>query len=173
MLEEEARIFREQHNQGWQGLSETTQRIVRALPRVCTEQQSEAIQRSRVTLVERTEAVRALKSKKSPGVDQLVAEAYQNLVAPELDGLAGRVTEVLRTGKHPVEWRGKVRPLYKKGDHLRPGNWRPICCAVTEAKLVWMVVLGRKQRKLYAAGVIPDNMWGSVPGRSTQEAGFL
>ena len=66
-----------------------------------------------------------------------------------------------------------VRPLYKKGDHLRPGNWRPICCAVTEAKLVWMVIFGRIQRQLYAAGVIPDNMWGSLPGRSTQEASFL
>ena len=106
-------------------------------------------------------------------MDQLVAEAYQHLEAPELDGLAGRVTEVLRTGEPPKEWGGKVRPLYKKGDHLRLGNWRPICCAVTEAKLVWMVIFGRIQRRLYAAGVIPDNMWGSVPGRSTQEASFL
>ena len=36
-----------------------------------------------------------------------------------------------------------------------------------------MVVFGRIQRRLYAAGVIPDNMSGSVPGRSTQEASFL
>ena len=48
-----------------------------------------------------------------------------------------------------------------------------MCCAVTEAKLVWMVIFGRIQRQLYAARDIPDNMWGSVPGRSTQEASFL
>ena len=36
-----------------------------------------------------------------------------------------------------------------------------------------MVIFGRIQRRLYAAGVIPDNIWGSVPGRSTQEASFL
>ena len=66
--------------------------------------------------------MKALKGKKSPGVDQLVAEAYQHLEAPELDGLAGRVTEVLRTGEPPREWGGKVRPLYKKGDHLKPGT---------------------------------------------------
>ena len=106
-------------------------------------------------------------------MDQLVAEAYQNLEAQELDGVADSLTEVLRTGKPPAEWAGKVWPLYKKGDHLKPGNWWPICCAVTEAKLVWMVVLERIQRRLYAAGIIPDNMWGSVPGRSTQEASFL
>ena len=93
-----------QHNQGQQGLSETTRRMVRALPRVFTEEQSEALHRRRVTLTEITEAVRALKRKKSPGMAQLVAEAYQNPGAPELDLLAGRVTEVLRTGKPPVEW---------------------------------------------------------------------
>ena len=147
--------------------------MVRALPRVFTAEQSEAIHRSRVTLGEKKEAVRALKRKKSPGVDQLVAEAYQHLEAPALDDLAGRVPEVLLTGKPRAEWGGKVRPLYKKGDHLRPGNWRPTCCAVTEAKLVWMVIFGRIQQRLYAAGVIPDNMWGSVPGRSTQEASFV
>ena len=173
VLEEVAQSFRRQHNQGQQELSGIIWRMVRTLPRVFTAEQSEDIHRSRVTLGEIKEAVRALKGKKSPGVDQLVAEAYQHLEAPELDGLAGRVTEVLRIGEPPVEWGCKVRPLYKKGDHLRPQKWRPICCAVTEAKLVWMVIFGRIQRRLYAAGVIPDNMWGSVPGRSTQEASFL
>ena len=138
-----------------------------------TAEQSEDIHCSRVTLGEIKEAVRALKGKKSPGVDQLMAEAYQHLEAQELDDLAVRVTEVLRTGEPPVEWGGKVRPLYKKGDHLGPGNCRSICCAVTEAKLVCIVIFGRIQRRLYVAGVIPDNMWGSVPGRSTQKASFL
>ena len=117
-----AQSFRRQHNQGQQGLSETTRRMVQALPRVFTAQQSEAMHRSRVTLEEIKEPVQALKRKKSPGVDQLVAEAYQNMEAPELHGLAGRVTEVLRTGEPQAEWGGKVRPLYKKGDHLRPGT---------------------------------------------------
>ena len=173
VLEEVTQSFQRQHNQGQQELSGITQKMVRALPRVFTAEQSKDIHRSRLRLGEIKEAVRALKRKESPGVDQLVAEAYQRLEALELDGLAGRVSEVLRTGEPPAEWWGRVRRLYKKGDHLRPGNWRTICCAVTEAKLVWIVIFGRIQRQLYAAGVIPDNMWGSVPGRSTQEASFL
>ena len=36
VLEEVAKSFREHHNQGQQGLSETTRRMVRALPRVFT-----------------------------------------------------------------------------------------------------------------------------------------
>ena len=173
VLEEVTQSFRRQYNQGQQEPSGTTRRMVRALPRVFKAEQSEAIHRSRVTLGEIKEAVRALKRKKSPGVDQLVVEAYQHLEAPELDDLVGRITEVLSTGKPTAEWGGKVRPLYKKGDHLRPGNWRPLCSAITEAKLVWMVIFGRIQRRLYAAWLIPDNMWGSVPGRFTQEASFL
>ena len=98
-----------------------------------------------------------------------MAEAYQNVGAPELDGLAGRVTEVLRAGEQPLEGGGRVRPLYKKGDHLWPENARPVCCAIPGTKLVSMVVFGRIRRRLYAAGVVPDNMGGSVPGRSTQE----
>ena len=173
VLEEVAQSFRRQHNQGQQELSGITRRMMRALPRVFTAEKSEDIHRSRVTLGEIKEAVQALRRKKDPGVDQLVAEAYQHLEAPELDGLAKRVTEVLRTGEPPAEWGGKVRPLYKKGDHLRPGNWRPISFAVMEAKLIWMVIFGRIQWRLYADEVIPDNMWGSVPGRSTQKASFL
>ena len=158
VLEEVAQSFRRQHNQRQQGPSGTTRRIVLTLPTLFTAQQSEAIHRSRVTLGEIKKAARALKRKSSPGVDQLVAEAYQHLEAPDLDGLADRDTEVLRTGKDPAECGGKVRPLYKKGDHLRPGKWRPICCTVSEAILVRMVISGRIQGRLYAAGVIPENM---------------
>ena len=165
-LEEVVQGFREQQNQGQQRLSGTTRRVF-------TAEQSEVIHRSRATLGEIKKAVRASKRKKSPGVDQPVAKAYHNLEAPELDCLADSVTEVLRTGKPPAQWGGKVRPLYKKGNHLRPGYWRPICCATKEAKLVSMVILGRIQRLLYAAGVIPDIMFGSVLGRSTHEASFL
>ena len=75
VLEEVAQSFRRQHNQGQQELSGITRRMVRALPRVFTAEQNEDIHRSRVTLGEIKEAVKALKGKKSPGVDQLVAEA--------------------------------------------------------------------------------------------------
>ena len=83
VLEEVAESFQGQHNQDQQGLSETTLRMVGALPRVFNAEQSEAIRRRKETLGEMKEAVQALKRKKSPGVDQLVAEAYQNLGAPQ------------------------------------------------------------------------------------------
>ena len=46
------------------------------------------------------------------------------------------VTSVLQTeGTSPQEG-GKFRPLYKKGDHLQPRYWRPICRAIADVKLV-------------------------------------
>ena len=36
-----------------------------------------------------------------------------------------------------------------------------------------LVVFGRIEQWLYAAGAVPVNMWGSVPGSSTQETSFL
>ena len=81
-----------------------------------TAEQSEDIHHSRLTLGEIKEAVKALKGKKSPGVDQLVAVAYQHLEAPELDGLAGRVTEVLRTVRAPSGMGGaRCGPCTRRG----------------------------------------------------------
>ena len=76
-------------------------------------------------------------------------------------------------GELSVEWGGKVRPFYKRGDHRQPGDWRLICCAVTEAKLLCMVIFGSVEQRLYEAAVVPDNLLGSVSARSAQEAGFL
>ena len=121
-LEEVAQSFRRQHSQGQQELSRITRRMVRALPRVFTAEQSEDIHRSRVTLGEIKEAVKALKGKKRPGVDQLVAEAYQHLGAPKLDGLAGRVTEVLRTGEPSVERGGQGAAPVQEGESTQAGE---------------------------------------------------
>ena len=121
VLEEVAQSFRRQHNRGQQELSGITQRMVRALPRVFMAEQSEDIHRRRVTLGEIKEAVQALKGKEGPGVNGLVAEAYPQLEAPELDGLAGRVTEVLRAGKPPVEWGGQGAAHVQEGGS--PQTW--------------------------------------------------
>ena len=116
VLEEVAQSSRRQHSQGQQELSGITREMVRALPRVFTAEQSEDIHRSRVTLGEINEAAKALKGTKSPGVDQLVAEAYQHLEAPELDGLAGRVKEGVAHRRAPKEMGGQgAAPVQEAG----------------------------------------------------------
>ena len=135
VLEEVAQSFRRQHNQEQQGLSGTTRRMVQALPRVFTEEQSEALHRSRVTPGEIKEAVRALKRKKRLGVDQMVAEAYQNLVAPEQHGLAGRVTRSCARASPQQSGGARCCPCIRKGITLRRGTGGPY--AVPSRRTSW------------------------------------
>ena len=83
-----------------------------------------------------------------PGVDDLLAEAYQRLTLPVKRRLAARLWDIV-TGATPIppEWANLVNPLYKKGDWAQPGNWRPIVCATTEVKLVWTLIRGRIARR--------------------------
>ena len=71
----------------------------------------------------------------------------------------------------PPKWASLVHPLYKKGDWANPDNWRPIVCATTEAKLIWMLILKRVAPAVYQA--LPPTIWGAIPGRSPLEAIFM
>ena len=71
----------------------------------------------------------------------------------------------------PPDWANLVHPLYKKGDRANSDNWRPIVCATTEAKLIWMPIPKRVARAVYR--VVPPTMWGAIPGRSPLEAIFM
>ena len=71
----------------------------------------------------------------------------------------------------PPDWANLVHPLYQKGDWGNPDNWRPIMCATTEAKLIWMLILKQVAPAVYRA--VPPTMWGAIPGRSLLEAIFM
>ena len=64
-----------------------------------------------------------------------------------------------------------MHPLYKKGNWESPDNWRPIVCATTETKLIWMLILKRMAPTVYRA-ILPT-MCGAIPGRSPLEAIFM
>ena len=67
VLEEVVESFWGQHNQGQRGLSETMQKMVRALPRMFTEEQSEAIHRSMVLLGGNNGGGTGCQEEKEPG----------------------------------------------------------------------------------------------------------
>ena len=103
-----------------------------------------------------------------PGVDGLLAEAYQRLTLPVKRRLAARLWDIV-TGATPIppEWANLVHPLYEKGDWAQPGNWRPIVCATTEVKLVWTLILGRIAPAVFAH--VPASMWGAMAGIFLQD----
>ena len=100
-----------------------------------------------------------------PGIDGLLAKAYQRLTMPVKRGLAANLWDIV-TGITPIppEWVDLVHPVYKKGDWAQPGNWRPIFCATIEVKLVWTLILGRIASAVFVH--VPASMWGAMAGRS-------
>ena len=118
------------------------------------------------------EVLYKLQPGRTPGVDGLPAELYRRLALNLRRHLAMRLWDITIGKKDvPPDWATLVHPLYKKGDRANLDNWRPIVCATTEAKLIWLLILKRVAPAVYRA--IPPRMWGAIPGRSPLEAIFM
>ena len=61
----------------------------------------------------------------------------------------------------PPDWANPAHPLYRKGNWAKD-NWRPIVCATTEAKLIWMLILKQVAPAVY--GAVAPTMWRAIPG---------
>ena len=105
-------------------------------------------------------------------MDGLPAELYSGLPLNLKRHFAARLWDIA-IGKTdvPPDCANLVHPLYKKGDWANLDNWRPIVCATTEAKLIWMLILKRVVPAVYRA--VPPTMWGAIPGRSRLESIFM
>ena len=128
--------------------------------------------RTPFTIRELDEVLHKLQPGKTLRVDGLPAELYRRLPLKLKRHLAARLWDIA-IGKTdvPPDWANVVHPLYKKGDWANSGNWRPIVCATTEAKLIWMLILKRLAPAVYQA--IPPTMWGAIRSRSPLEAIFM
>ena len=105
-------------------------------------------------------------------VDGLPAELYRRLPLNLKRHLTARLWDsAIGRTDIPPDWANLLHPLYKKGNGARPNNWRPIVCATTEAKLIWMLFLKRVAPVVYRA--IPPTMWEAIPGHSPLEAIFI
>ena len=93
-----------------------------------------------------------LKPGKTPGVDSLPAELYCRLPLNLKRHNTARIWDIaIGTKDIPPDWANLVRPLSKKGDWANQDNWRPIVCAITEAKLIWTLILKRVAPVVYRA----------------------
>ena len=102
-------------------------------------------------------------------MDGLLAELYRRLPLTLKRHLAARLSDIaIRKTDVPPDWANLVPPLYEKGDWANLENWRPIVCATTEAKLIWILIVKQMAPAVYRA--IPPTMWGAIPGRSPLEA---
>ena len=164
--------FLRQHTPTQDTLDADTQAKINRLRRVFIHAQGRQLEKRPFTIHEVRKAIHSLRQHKTPGYNGLPAEAYYHLPAHLLRILSQRVWDIV-TGQTPLppDWANVVRPLYKKGDWANPDNWRPIVCAVTEVKIVRIILLRRIRPHLDPH--IPASLLGAIRGRSPHEAIFL
>ena len=157
-----------QHNTEDGELSAYMEEPISQLPKLYNQTQRRDMHRTPFTIRELDEVLYELQPGKTLGVDGLPAELYRRLPLNLKRHLAGRLWDIA-IGKTDVapDWANLVHPLWKKGDWANPDNWRPIVCATTEAKLIWMLILKRVASAVYRA--VPPTMWGARAGRSPLE----
>ena len=158
VLEEVLSSFLRQHNTDDGELSAYTEELISHLPKLYNRRQRRDMHRTPFTIQELDEVFYKLQPGKTPGVDGLPAELYSRLPQNLKRHLAARLWDIA-IGKTdvPPDWANLVHPLYKKRNWANPDNWRPIVCATTEAKLLWVLILKGVAPAVYRA--IPPTMW--------------
>ena len=172
VLEGVLNSFLLQHTTEDDEMSAYTEELISHLPKLYNRTQRRDMHRTPFPIRKLDEVLYKLQAGKTPGGDGLPAELYRWLPLNLKSHLAARLWDIA-IGKTdpPPDWANLVHPLYKKGDWANPDNWRPIVCATTKAKLIWMLILKRVAPAVYRA--IPPTIRGAIPGRSPLEAIFM
>ena len=157
IIEEVVNSFQRQHNAEDGELSNYTKNLISHLSKLCNLTQRRKIHHMPLTLQELNEVLHKLNLEKIPGVDGLPAELYRRLPRNLKRHVTARLWDIAmgRTDM-PPDWASLVHPLYKKGNWANSDNWRPIVCATTKAKFIWMLILKRVAPVVYQA--IPPTM---------------
>ena len=149
-LEEVLNSFQRRHNTEDSELSAFTEELISHSPKLYNRAQRRDMHRTLFTIRELHEVLFKLQPGKTPGVDGLPAELYRRLPLTLKRHLAARLWDIaIRKTDVPPDSANLVHPLYKKGYWANPDNWRPIVCATTEAKLIWMLILKRVAPAVY------------------------
>ena len=113
--------------------------------------------------------IRRLKSKKTPGQDELRNIVLKRLPRKAHIFLAKIFSACIRLGYFPTVWKHAVVTAIPKPnkDSSNPSNYRPISLLPTLSKLLERVILNRIEQHLENTRIIPDAQFGFKRGHST------
>ena len=116
-----------------------------------------------MTVEELGEALRTLQNGKAPGEDGFPAEFWKFFWADLSSDFKGVAECAYESGRLPASMRGGViRLLYKKGDKLEVGNYRPVTLVGADYKIISRVI-ARRMSKVMPELIHEDQT--CVPGR--------
>lgn len=123
------------------------------------------------TYEEVVEAINKLKSRKSPGDDNIPAELIKAAGTGLWNRLHQIIVKVWTEEKLPDAWQmGLLIPIHKKGNRMECENYRGICLLNTSYKILAEILYGRLV--VYAEEIIGDYQCGFRRGRSTTDQIF-
>lgn len=112
-----------------------------------------------------------LKSKKSPGWDEIRSETVKQLSDKLAVPLTYIINKCLSVGTFPDCLKlGIIKPLHKNGSKEKIENYRPISLLSVFSKIFEKVIKKRVSGFLDRFGILSDNQFGFREGRSTEEA---
>ena len=112
-----------------------------------------------------------LKNGRSGGVDGIKNELLKFSGEKTKRVLFIFIKQMLATGYIPEDLNtGRVKLLFKGGDHLNPSNYRPITVSSVIVKLFTKIYGARLSEVLEKEGILNDCQIGFRPGRGTADA---
>ena len=121
------------------------------------------------------QAVKCLKSNKSPGVDDIVNEQIKSTISYMLPIYVKLFNVIFDTGIIPENWTmGNIKPIYKnKGDPKQAENYRPITILSCFGKLFTSVINNRLKQYAENHHLISSSQAGFRKQHSTVDNLFI
>lgn len=115
--------------------------------------------------------IQSLKNKKSCGIDKISTETIKTLSIYITRPLTYIVNLSFATGKYPTAFKTAIiKPVYKNGNKLDIGNYRPISLISNLGKILEKILKARIDKFLTKFNILADNQYGFREKRSTQDA---
>lgn len=117
-------------------------------------------------------ASKKLKSKRSPGPNNIPPEVLKHVAGQKTDYTLSVYNNQATDRKFPAEWKVAKLMLLRKGDSMSndPASFRPICLLNVEGKLYEQLLLIRLKSELERTGGLSDKQFGFREKRQTVDA---
>lgn len=118
--------------------------------------------------------INKLKLKKAAGVDGILNEMIKHgrfYLTPVIKKI---FNDVLLSGQFPTIWnKGLIKPIYKKGDHSLPSNYRGITLTSCLGKLFTSILQTRLMQHLENNNILNPEQFGFRPNSRTTDNLFI
>lgn len=112
-----------------------------------------------------------LKNNCSPGTDNLSNATLKPIACLISKPLAFIFNKCFLSGKFPNHFKtAKIKPLFKNGDPINPGNYRPISLLSNLAKIMEKIIKKSLVSYLSTHNIINDSQFGFQANKSTEDA---